>query len=74
MACCWSIKNPEYPERVFHTNSGITALDFSKQNPNLLAVGMYNGTISVYNVRSNNQIAVSGLSTLEAGCPPSGMW
>lgn len=58
MACCWSIKNPEYPERVFKTSSGITALDFSLQNPNLLAVGMYNGTIAVYNVRFSSQLAV----------------
>ncbi|KAL5250861.1 hypothetical protein ACHWQZ_G016563 [Mnemiopsis leidyi] len=58
MACCWSIKNPEYPERVFKTSSGITALDFSLQNPNLLAVGMYNGTIAVYNVRFSSQLAI----------------
>eukprot|EP00116_Pleurobrachia_bachei_P019202 sb/3479464/ len=58
MACCWSIKNPEFPERVFKVNSGVTALDFSKQNPNLLAVGMYNGTIAVYNVRSNAQTPI----------------
>ena len=58
MACCWSIKNPEYPERVYKTSSGITALDFSVQNPNLLAVGMYNGTIAVYNVRFSSQLAV----------------
>lgn len=58
MACCWSIKNPEYPERVYKTSSGITALDFSLQNPNLLAVGMYNGTIAVYNVRFSSQLAI----------------
>ncbi|XP_031569153.1 WD repeat-containing protein 78-like isoform X2 [Actinia tenebrosa] len=52
LACCWSIKNPEYPERVFHVNSGVTALDFSAAHPNLLAVGLYDGTIAIYNVRS----------------------
>ncbi|KAK3755597.1 hypothetical protein QZH41_017593, partial [Actinostola sp. cb2023] len=51
LACCWSIKNPEYPERVYHLNSGVTALDFSAAHPNLLAVGLYDGTITIYNVR-----------------------
>ncbi|XP_048581208.1 dynein axonemal intermediate chain 4-like isoform X2 [Nematostella vectensis] len=51
LACCWSIKNPEYPERVFHLNTGVTALDFSGAHPNLLAVGLYDGTIAIYNIR-----------------------
>ncbi|KAM7433227.1 WD repeat-containing protein 78 [Porites harrisoni] len=54
LACCWSIKNPEYPERVFHLNSGVTAVDFSAAHANLLAVGMYDGTIAIYNVRNRN--------------------
>ncbi|XP_002733663.1 dynein axonemal intermediate chain 4-like [Saccoglossus kowalevskii] len=37
LACCWSLKNPEYPERVYHTEAGVTAMDFSATNPNLLA-------------------------------------
>lgn len=54
LACCWSIKNPEYPERIFHLDSGVTAVDFSAAHPNLLAVGMYDGTIAIYNVRSRS--------------------
>ena len=38
MACCWSLKNPKYPERIFTNASGITAMDFSEMHPNLLAV------------------------------------
>jgi hypothetical protein len=48
----WSIRNPDYPEKVLHTPHAITALDFSKKNPTLLAVGFYNGDIAVYDVRS----------------------
>ncbi|XP_075471997.1 dynein axonemal intermediate chain 4 isoform X2 [Ascaphus truei] len=51
LACCWSLKNTMWPERVFHCESGVTALDFSALNPNLLAVGMYNGTVAIYNVQ-----------------------
>lgn len=54
LACCWSIKNPEFPERFFHLDSGVTAVDFSAAHPNLLAVGMYDGAIAIYNVRSRS--------------------
>lgn len=52
LVCCWSIKNPEFPERFFITESGVTAVDFSKAHANLLAVGLHNGTIAIYNVRN----------------------
>jgi WD40 repeat protein len=54
LVCCWSIKNTEYPERYYNTNSGVTALAFSNKYPNLLAVGLFNGNILVYDVRNNN--------------------
>ncbi|KAI8801466.1 WD40-repeat-containing domain protein [Cladochytrium replicatum] len=50
---CWSVKNLEWPERIYKTGSGATALDFSKSNPNLLASGFSDGRISIYDVRKN---------------------
>ncbi|GAB0193266.1 dynein axonemal intermediate chain 4 [Grus japonensis] len=47
----WSKVNP-WPERIFQCEHGVTALDFSTASPNLLAVGMYNGSIAIYNVRN----------------------
>ena len=47
--CCWFwilFKAPfypfffQYPERYFHLNSGVTAVDFSAAHPNLLAVSI----------------------------------
>ncbi|XP_062974147.1 dynein axonemal intermediate chain 4 [Elgaria multicarinata webbii] len=58
LACCWSLKNPVWPERIYHCSHGVTALDFSEANPNLLAVGLFNGTIAVYNVQSHNSTSV----------------
>ncbi|NXL46974.1 WDR78 protein, partial [Podilymbus podiceps] len=52
LACCWSLKNPMWPERVFRCEHGVTALDFSTASPNLLAVGTYDGSIAIYNVGS----------------------
>ncbi|XP_009882303.1 PREDICTED: WD repeat-containing protein 78 [Charadrius vociferus] len=58
LACCWSLKNPMWPERIFQCAHGVTALDFSTASPNLLAVGMYNGSVAIYNVRSCNDAAL----------------
>ncbi|XP_059879510.1 dynein axonemal intermediate chain 4 [Delphinus delphis] len=58
LACCWSIKNPMWPERTYQSPYGVTAVDFSIGAPNLLAVGYHNGTIAIYNVQSNSNIPV----------------
>jgi WD40 repeat protein len=50
--CVWSIKNPEHPERIYETRCAVTSLDFSMGHPNLLAVGLYDGTVQVFNIRS----------------------
>ncbi|XP_048760663.1 dynein axonemal intermediate chain 4-like isoform X4 [Ostrea edulis] len=52
LICCWCLKNPDYPERVYACKEGVTAIDFSKAYPNLLAVGMYDGGVAIYNVAS----------------------
>ncbi|KAJ8040489.1 WD repeat-containing protein 78 [Holothuria leucospilota] len=71
IVCCWSLKNPEYPERVFQCEAGVTAIDYSITNPNLLAVGMYNGSVAIYNVRasSNEPILDSYESRGKHGAP-----
>uniref|UniRef100_H3AVV7 Dynein axonemal intermediate chain 4 n=1 Tax=Latimeria chalumnae TaxID=7897 RepID=H3AVV7_LATCH len=58
LACCWSLKNPVWPERIFHFESGVTALDFSEASPSLLAVGLYDGTVAICNVQSNQDTPV----------------
>ncbi|KAM9326967.1 dynein axonemal intermediate chain 4 [Gastrophryne carolinensis] len=58
LACCWSLKNTTWPERIFHCGSGVTAVDFSASSPNLLAVGMYDGTVAIYNVQSKDDVPV----------------
>ncbi|EQB78888.1 hypothetical protein CB1_001435008 [Camelus ferus] len=58
LACCWSIKNPMWPERTYQSPYGVTAVDFSIGAPNLLAVGYHNGTIAIYNVQSNSNVPV----------------
>jgi hypothetical protein len=54
LVCCWCLKNTEFPERYYKTDSGVTAVAFSETHANLLAVGLFNGNILVFDVRNNN--------------------
>ncbi|XP_038574870.1 dynein intermediate chain 4, axonemal-like [Micropterus salmoides] len=54
LVCCWSLKNPTWPERIIHCDSAVTSLDFSSNNPSQLAVGMQDGSIAMYSVQSRD--------------------
>jgi hypothetical protein len=43
----WSVKNPEYPHKVYRTECSVTSVAFGNQSANLLAVGLYDGTVGV---------------------------
>lgn len=47
----WTLKNPQFPERTIKTKSRLTSCMFSKKNPNLIAVGDYDGGIAIYDLR-----------------------
>merc|ERR1719248_433526 len=53
--CCYSLKNTRYPEYVFNTDAGVCSLDWHPRHPALLAVGLYDGTVLVYDVRARNK-------------------
>ncbi|XP_035933571.1 dynein axonemal intermediate chain 4 isoform X2 [Halichoerus grypus] len=53
----WNKTNP-WPERIYQSPYGVTAVDFSIGAPNLLAVGYHNGTIAIYNVQSDSNVPV----------------
>ncbi|KAL3137952.1 hypothetical protein ABBQ38_005199 [Trebouxia sp. C0009 RCD-2024] len=55
MVALWSLKNPGYPLWSFSTPSGVTAVDFSVYNPNMLAVGLYDGTLAVHDVKTRQE-------------------
>jgi len=64
LVCCWNLKNLDYPERVYHTRSSALSVSFSQMSPNLLAVGMYNGVILIYNVaRESATVAIDSYDT-----------
>jgi len=47
----WSLRNPQFPERAIYTASGVTALACSQLIPNLVAVGLRDGTVAIYNLK-----------------------
>lgn len=48
----WSIKNLQHPLWWFEAKAAVTALDFSTYSPNMLAVGLYDGTVAIYDIKS----------------------
>ena len=66
LICCYTIKNPTWPEYHFTTESGVMSLDFHPLYPALLAVGLYDGTVMVYDIRlkgNNKPIYMSTVRT-----------
>ncbi|KAJ3381671.1 WD repeat-containing protein 78 [Entophlyctis sp. JEL0112] len=55
---CWTLKNPEWPERIYKPAQAVTAIDFSKHTPNLLAAGFADGRIAIYDVRQKKDVEV----------------
>lgn len=47
----WSLRNPDYPEKILRTPHPVTALNFSNLSPTIIAVGLYNGELMIYDVK-----------------------
>eukprot|EP00620_Florenciella_sp_RCC1587_P016723 CAMPEP_0182556028 /NCGR_PEP_ID=MMETSP1324-20130603/429_1 /TAXON_ID=236786 /ORGANISM="Florenciella sp., Strain RCC1587" /LENGTH=686 /DNA_ID=CAMNT_0024767851 /DNA_START=37 /DNA_END=2097 /DNA_ORIENTATION=+ len=65
MICCYSLKNTNHPEYIFSTESGVMCINFHPNHSSLLAVGCYDGTVMVYDVRNkmNRPIYMSSIKT-----------
>jgi dynein intermediate chain 1 len=65
MVCCFSLKNTSHPEYIFPTESGVMCLDYHQSHQSLIAVGCYDGTVMVFDVRSkiNRPIYSSSIRT-----------
>jgi dynein intermediate chain 1 len=65
--CVFTLKNPSFPEYYFETPSEVMCLEFHPQHSALLAVGLYNGTVMVFDIRikglKNNPIYQSTVRT-----------
>ncbi|XP_077384792.1 dynein axonemal intermediate chain 1-like isoform X1 [Festucalex cinctus] len=55
MLLFYTLKNTTYPEYIFPTGSGVMSLDIHKRHSYLVAVGFYDGCVSVYNLKNKGQ-------------------
>ncbi len=51
MLVFYTLKNPSYPEFIFNTASGVMCLDIHEHLSYLVAVGLYDGCVAVYNLK-----------------------
>lgn len=54
LLCFWTLKNPNYPEKIIRTDNSITCCEFSIKQPNLIATGDSHGVISIFNVQDDS--------------------
>lgn len=61
----YTLKNVGHPEYTFSLESGVMCLDFHPKYPALLAVGCYDGTVKVFDVRKreNKHIFASDIKS-----------
>ncbi|KAA3670428.1 uncharacterized protein DEA37_0006453 [Paragonimus westermani] len=54
MVLVFSLKRPAYPEHTIVTKSAVLCLDVHPHRDDLLCVGLYDGSVIVYRLKSNN--------------------
>lgn len=57
---CYTLKNTSHPEYTITTEAGVMSLDFHPQHSSLLAVGLYDGTVCVYDVSKSVTTPIFG--------------
>ena len=55
MACVFSLKNPTFPEYICLSSCAILCLDVNPYHPHMLAVGLMNGNVAVYNLQKSQE-------------------
>jgi WD40 repeat protein len=65
LLCFWTLKNPNFPEKMYKTEHSITCCQFSKKNPHLIAIGDSHGNIAIYNVKQNDNKPIAESKDLE---------
>eukprot|EP00986_Skeletonema_menzelii_P011172 scaffold5674_cov142-Skeletonema_menzelii.AAC.8 len=73
MVCCFSLKNTSHPEYIMSVESGVMCLDFHPQYPSLLAVGCYDGSVLVYDIKNRSNAPIYS-SCLRSGKHSDPVW
>ena len=51
MVVLFTLKNPSFPEFIYQTESGVMSVHIHPQHPSMIAVGLYDGGVLVYNIQ-----------------------
>jgi len=73
MLCLFSLKNPSWPEFSCNTPTGVMCVDWHPQHSSVLCVGLYDGTVCVYDVRSKSMAPIYQ-STVKTGKHTDPVW
>ncbi|KAI9189203.1 hypothetical protein H9P43_000631 [Blastocladiella emersonii ATCC 22665] len=65
--CCFSLKNPSFPELIFHTASGVMCIDIHPKRPHLVAAGLYDGSCLVFDLSAPSGLAASAAGGAAGG-------
>uniref|UniRef100_A0AAV2JNR8 Dynein axonemal intermediate chain 4 n=1 Tax=Knipowitschia caucasica TaxID=637954 RepID=A0AAV2JNR8_KNICA len=63
LVCCWSLRNPTWPDSVIPCDRAVTALDFSLKSPGQLGVGLEDGTVMICGVHRSSSSSSSVLNS-----------
>lgn len=66
MLCFWTLKNPNFPEKIIRHEHSITCCSFSKKSPHLIAIGDSHGNIAIYNIRGNDTKPIAESKDLDS--------
>ncbi|CAG9765018.1 unnamed protein product [Ceutorhynchus assimilis] len=69
----WNMKNPVQPERTWNFEAPVTTLSFSKQDPNLLAIGFYDGLVNIIDI-SKRDLYIVGQNVSSFECVWCVLW
>ena len=74
VVCVFSLKNPAYPEYLCLAQCGVLCLDIHPQHPHMLAAGLTNGNVAVYNLQKKMEGSPSYISTARNGKHQDAVW
>ena len=71
--CLFSLKNPSHPEYVCSAGSGVMCLDIHPLLAHIIVVGLYDGNVAVFNLKSESS-SPSYMSSAQEGKHKEAVW
>jgi dynein intermediate chain 1 len=73
LICGFSLKNPSFPEFTLTTETGVMCVDWHPTHTSLLCVGLYDGTVCVFDVHQAKNVPIFQ-STVKTGKHTDPVW